>query len=1659
MIIGKQVDNLNTPMIYKSPFQSLVDITNNLIYGEHDIGFWANKNTGQTGKAWDLSILNFKDSLSYKGDLVDAEAEPPEYNKGGLIWDSGDIFESGFTKLGVQAQFSTWLSEYETAFGNYGLVLELTFKCLELAENNEFVNYVTFDSDSFFGDVYNFETYYTQEAVFDIGDFVDYPIVRMRLYAYQRNNFRDYSGNYIYTNEDVSDDSFSNINPNIFIKDPYVCLGISVDEFNMDTAQLLTENSLTYYKGAANSSAEELETRKAANLKTVGLRWVHKDTEKDIIKTIQPDEIPVDYEIRWYRHVLGAPSPDQFAGAHWARFYGCKDAADEFGDWCLKIEEIDNKDVFDIATNQLEIFFQPNVNFQTEEIRAIIVKNEGTEQEPILRKVASSDILTFSNMDEVRNKTTVIESNTLGIKIMDDERGNYFIYNRAGKVGKSEDKEVRTLQAVFDPTTKDLYEKADLVGPITSIKWTFPTEEEGTMIIPATDTSEDAVPSSSNVFSSGDGISPEELTKVGFFIKPDLNRSATHNTVYLEVQKDGQLYTAQANLLFGTAGTSGSDFTLVLQWENGENALNLSEKKSLPYNTPEGESETPSTQSALAGRVFLLDQNGNLADIQSDAYYDFSWYKINFADKNEGKAYRKKEENVELKYPLQNAFLESLIWADPDEEATPYLIKADTTRVKYIYDATNHEFRISSEANGIFYQTLKENATRLDKIEFRAFDRVYSPDEQLPQDRKRGEIWTDEGILNGKTVSRRNYAYDNIKRAFIKYDNLFIIDPWEEFSDIEEYYEPVLTEEYDYFETLLVCEKDSNIKGRFVLHGNPNPNSLYILEVSLNDFGDYPLVARYPIPFKNGELYENFEHVIHNEETGEDETVTTTMKTFSVDYIEGPTEVRYSTSGELDFNKSNYQITFREYDKDSQQMKIKKQGYPDTKKYNNENVESGIFGRWRLVGTTLNSENESLVDQFALPSLIETTNSNSTAQYEAPRLNPSGIYFKDIPLYGVQFGISRGEENWIPLWTQPIYVYQDNYPSTSLNRWNGKDIKTDNDNGTIIANGFAAGKKERDNTFTGVALGDWSRTDTDSFVTQQTGVYGFNHGAMSYALKDDGTAFLGKDGKGRIYLSGNKAQIYSANWLLNNNGMLLDIDDGYIHMTQLEGGSTFNFYNQQDYLDFLHDTTLFDRSKHSLYIYRPYSIIDSTSIPSGRSIYHPSFLNNPNGYNLYAMLGENGTIPEGYYTKTVSETDASEQIEDGKSEKFLGATGDGEFQILEKYSQITRITQQNQNQEQSTDTTEDGQSTDTTGQEQPTDTTEQGQSANTTEQGQSTDTIEYVTKYRVCTYKIASGTVQKGVRYYFPSSMVEENDLTIISKPNVYYKNNTSPELYKLIPDTQLDSYTVDPNATYYTVAKNSSVGEQTIQSSNGIVKKPLFGKYITLGANEKVYPLAIGMKKSAASRPFKVRWDGTAFIEDGYFTGIITAKGGSIQGDLDVYGTLYGGVFRGGEMYTSYLEADLGILGGWEIGKGNLQSPDGQTILYAEGNPVNIETNYIKVRDKKNPDTIYGYLGYTAGSSITFDPTTGQQTDSSTTDGIGLRTVSKDVPAFLQSEAGNVGVKAGKGLYMQGGYTDAGAKGTFQINENGNIWITAQQINFRTPSYTDQSGIYAQFG
>lgn len=246
-------------------------------------------------------------------------------------------------------------------------------------------------------------------------------------------------------------------------------------------------------------------------------------------------------------------------------------------------------------------------------------------------------------------------------------------------------------------------------------------------------------------------------------------------------------------------------------------------------------------------------------------------------------------------------------------------------------------------------------------------------------------------------------------------------------------------------------------------------------------------------------------------------------------YIEGPTQVIYQSNGEPAYSREPYSL------------------------YTDREGPDEIV-KWKIIHHIDNDDKKEQKEKF-IGQLSDTN-----------KLQPLSIYTKDAPVYGVQaYTIMEVEKEQngetiietveYPLWTQPILVLQNLWPNGVINAWDGKSLVLDEDNSTIIAASIAAGKKNsEDNTFSGVMIGDWKGKDAEDSITEQTGVYGFHHGAMSYAFKEDGTAFLGKDGKGRININGNDATIYSTDWTVQ--GMMIDLNDPYI---QLNG--TYNDQN------------------------------------------------------------------------------------------------------------------------------------------------------------------------------------------------------------------------------------------------------------------------------------------------------------------------------------------------------------------------------------------------------------------------------------------------------------------------------------------------------------------
>lgn len=244
------------------------------------------------------------------------------------------------------------------------------------------------------------------------------------------------------------------------------------------------------------------------------------------------------------------------------------------------------------------------------------------------------------------------------------------------------------------------------------------------------------------------------------------------------------------------------------------------------------------------------------------------------------------------------------------------------------------------------------------------------------------------------------------------------------------------------------------------------------------------------------------------------------IKQLGYNYINGPSQVIYKADGSADYSKDIYSVV------GASSLN------PDWRIRVNLNENNEIY-RVLPYGTVYKQTDDDTWEEVESPKdfrYIGSLQWNST--YYGYQLQPLSIYVEGSPVYAVQAYIG----DYI-MWTQPILVLQNKWASNVINQWDGKSLVLDEKNSNIIASSIAAGKKNSDdNTFSGVMLGDWSDTDTGSEIAKQTGVYGFHHGAMSYAFKEDGTAFLGKDGAGRINFDGNEAVIKSATYELNGNG-------------------------------------------------------------------------------------------------------------------------------------------------------------------------------------------------------------------------------------------------------------------------------------------------------------------------------------------------------------------------------------------------------------------------------------------------------------------------------------------------------------------------------------------
>ena len=166
---------------------------------------------------------------------------------------------------------------------------------------------------------------------------------------------------------------------------------------------------------------------------------------------------------------------------------------------------------------------------------------------------------------------------------------------------------------------------------------------------------------------------------------------------------------------------------------------------------------------------------------------------------------------------------------------------------------------------------------------------------------------------------------------------------------------------------------------------------------------------------------------------------------------------------------------------------------------------------------------------------IETTESSTETTESSKKttniLAAKNMYFTELSTKQIVIQALDDKDN--VLYQQSILYDQNRFGSALFNEWDGSLI-VDEAGNKILSALIGAGKKDNNNTFTGVVMG---KTTTNS------GLIGYSKGVQTFGFDTDGTAFIGASGKGQIKFDGENGIIES-----KDKNTYFDLKDGRIYL-------------------------------------------------------------------------------------------------------------------------------------------------------------------------------------------------------------------------------------------------------------------------------------------------------------------------------------------------------------------------------------------------------------------------------------------------------------------------------------------------------------------------------
>jgi hypothetical protein len=607
LIVGKHVSP-GESLTYISPLDSFINITGDLC------------NFTSTASL----LANSKNTITKNGESLDVPNRK-------TIWKATVQNGKGFERLGIQAEFKTWLKKLKVNSGNFGLCLFVSYidKASVNAEDSVKVAQFVLDSDDMYGNPYNFESFYSQSKTFDVS-FIKGQITNLELVFYQDANFGTSTGEAAPTKDSVTGNTLMD---NIFVQNVQVGFGYDITKFDDDAVLIYCLNEPTYN---LNNLTQE-------NHKTLKLRWI-RATNEGIYSVDAEDEIPENAEIHWYKYQLKVQDEvDELAGPLWFEIEEGRNKltlevdpdTTEYSQQYKAIIEVPSRQWI---TNQLDE--DMNIDYKLLVINAE-GKGDDSDEKKLLdqyefdiqsqRKIYASEPIEFKSEVPVFDKMTADLIN--GLQILVDEKGykgNYLLYNLSNQIQNSNE---ATKMRVMRATYKSLVTGEQTLDGAESIVWKIPLTNS--MIYPPEDGKEykstDAATSywvengfayikrlsgKSAAIAQDPGTVSDWSCEQKFRIKDYYQESATNNTVYCYVIKNNVAYEASQEMTFGPMGTNGTDFTFRMSFESDNVGITGQDNQVIKVN------------------LSMFDFNNEKVPNFWNNGVNISWYHLNDADKD-----------------------------------------------------------------------------------------------------------------------------------------------------------------------------------------------------------------------------------------------------------------------------------------------------------------------------------------------------------------------------------------------------------------------------------------------------------------------------------------------------------------------------------------------------------------------------------------------------------------------------------------------------------------------------------------------------------------------------------------------------------------------------------------------------------------------------------------------------------------------------------------------------------------------------------------------------------------------------------------------------------------------------------------------------------------